>query len=179
MATTRKTKAARKTERASRPKPAAARAGAADAIALLEADHREVEGLFERFEAAGDDAEKADIAARICLALKVHTRIEEELFYPPAREETGDTDLLDEAVVEHMGAKTLIAQIEAMKPGQPLYDAKVKVLGEQVRHHVAEEESELFPEAREAGMDLDALGAALAKRKAELMAQLQAPPQGR
>jgi hemerythrin superfamily protein len=146
--------------------------GAPDAIALLEADHREVEALFDRYDAASDDAEKGRIAAQICLALKVHAQIEEELFYPPAREETGDVDLVDEAVVEHMGAKTLIAQIEAMKPGQPLYDAKVKVLGEQIRHHVEEEETELFPEAREAQMDLDGLGARLAARKAELLDQL-------
>jgi hypothetical protein len=94
------------------------------------------------------------------------------LFYPPARDQTGDANLVDEAVVEHMGAKTLIAQIEAMTPGQPLYDAKVKVLGEQIRHHVEEEESELFPEVRATGMDLDALGAQLAARKAELLALL-------
>jgi hemerythrin superfamily protein len=167
MATTKKTKAARATGR----KPRAAktpREGATDAIALLEADHREVEDLFDQFETA-DQSGKAEIAAKICQALKVHAQIEEELFYPPARDETGDADLVDEALVEHMGAKMLIAQIEAMKPGQPLYDAKVKVLSEQIRHHVEEEESELFPEARESGMDLEAIGAALAARKAELM----------
>ncbi len=108
------------------------------------------------------------LVTKICLALKVHTQIEEELFYPPARDKTGDDDLLDEAIVEHMGAKNLIAELEAMKPGQSLYDAKVKVLGEQVRHHVEEEEEELFPEVRETDLNLDALGAKLAARKAEL-----------
>jgi hemerythrin superfamily protein len=172
MATTRKTKAAKASVRAMSRAPKSAAVDAPDAIALLESDHREVEDLFERYEAAGEDAEKGAIAARICLALKVHAQIEEELFYPPAREKTGDTDLVDEAVVEHMGAKTLIAQIEAMKPGQPLYDAKVKVLSEQIRHHVEEEETELFPEVRETKIDLGSLGAKLAARKAELLALL-------
>ncbi len=171
MAMTQKTKAEKSAARATKRKAKPA-SGKTDAIALLEADHREVETLFDQFDAAADDAEKGEIAAKICLALKVHALIEEELFYPPARKETGDADLVDEAVVEHMGAKTLIAQIEAMKPGQPLYDAKVKVLGEQIRHHVEEEESELFPEAREAGMDLDAIGAELKARKAELLQTL-------
>lgn len=167
MATTRQTKTEKSTARATKrqAKPAS---GGADAISLLEADHREVDSLFDQFDAASGDAEKNSIAAKICLALKVHAQIEEELFYPPARKETGDNDLVDEALVEHMGAKSLIAQIEAMKPGQPLYDAKVKVLAEQIRHHVEEEESELFPEARKAGMDLDAIGAALKARKTEL-----------
>jgi hemerythrin superfamily protein len=173
MATTAKTKAAKAANRKAR---APSDAGATDAIALLEADHREVDGYFDAFEAASDDAEKKALADKICLALKVHTQIEEELFYPPAREKTGDGDLIDEALVEHSGAKTLIAQIEAMRPGQPLYDAKVKVLGEQVRHHVEEEETELFPEVRETKIDLDALGAKLAARKAELTTLLAPIP---
>ena len=172
MATTAKTKAAKAAARNQRV-PSSSRQ-TTGAIALLEADHREVDGYFDAFEAAKDNAEKKAIADKICLALKVHTQIEEELFYPPAREATGDGDLLDEALVEHTGAKTLIAQIESMLPGQLLYDAKVKVLAEQVRHHVQEEETELFPEARETRLDLEALGAKLASRKAELM-QLLAP----
>jgi hypothetical protein len=125
MAATKKTKAAKANARAARPKPAPSPAGAPDAVALLTADHREVDALFDQYEATDSDADKGALAAQICLALKVHAQIEEELFYPPARKATGDADLVDEAVVEHMGAKTLIAQIEAMKPGQPLYDAKV------------------------------------------------------
>ena len=171
MATTKKTKATKAGERAANRKARAPATTAMDAITLLETDHREVEDLFEGFEAADSDADKDAIAQKICLALKVHAQIEEELFYPPAREKTGDADLVDEALVEHMGAKTLIAQIEAMKPGQPLYDAKVKVLSEQIRHHVEEEESELFPEVRETRIDLDALGTKLAARKAELLEQ--------
>ena len=173
MATTAKTKASRAAARKAR---APSDTGSTDAISLLEADHREVDGLFDAFEAASEDAEKKALADKICLALKVHTQIEEELFYPPAREKTGDGDLIDEALVEHTGAKTLIAQIEAMRPGQPLYDAKVKVLGEQVRHHVQEEETELFPEVRETKIDLEALGAKLAARKAELMTLLAPIP---
>lgn len=168
MATTQKTKAEKSAARATNRKGKLA-SGGRDAITLLEADHREVETLFDQFEAAGDDVEKSAIAAKICVALKVHALIEEELFYPSARKATGDGDLIDEAVVEHMGAKALISQIEAMRPDQPLYDAKVKVLAEQIHHHVEEEESELFPEAREAGMDLEAIGAELAIRKAELL----------
>jgi hemerythrin superfamily protein len=147
-------------------------AEAGDAIGLLEADHREVEGYFEAYAGAGDESEKKALADSICLALKVHAQIEEELAYPAARDETGDTDLLDEALVEHMGAKTLVAQIEAMAPGQPLYDAQIRVLEEQIRHHVQEEEGELFPRVRETRLDLTALGARLAARKAELMALL-------
>ena len=175
MAATKKTKAARAATRAHKRKSEPPATGQ-DAISLLEADHRQVDSWFEAYEALESDAEKKALADQICLALKVHTQIEEELFYPPAREKTGDADLLDEAVVEHAGAKNLIAEIEAMKPGQPLYDAKVKVLGEQVRHHVEEEETELFPEVRETDIDLAALGAKLAARKAELMSLLAPIP---
>jgi hemerythrin superfamily protein len=176
MATTTKTKSAKAQARAAKPKQSPPSAGAPDAIALLEADHREVDGYFEQYETTEDPAQKKALADQICLALKVHAQIEEELFYPAAREKTGDGDLIDEAIVEHMGAKTLVAQIEAMAPGQPLYDAKVKVLGEQVRHHVEEEETELFPEVRQTGLDLKRLGAAMAARKAELMALLAPIP---
>lgn len=176
MATTVKTKAKTKAARAATKAAAAPKRRGGDAIALLEADHRQVEDYFEQYESLTDDTEKKALADKICLALKVHTQIEEEFFYPPAREATSDGDLIDEAIVEHTGAKTLIAQIEASAPGQPLYDAKIKVLGEQVRHHVKEEEQELFPEVRETGLDLEALGAKLAARKAELTALLAPAP---
>lgn len=143
-----------------------------DAIALLKADHKEVDAMFKAFEKTDDDAKKQEIANNICLALTVHAQIEEEIFYPAAYEafdEDGD-DLLDEAEVEHASCKALIAEIEAMTVGEPLFDAKVKVLGEYVKHHVEEEESELFPECRDAKMDLKALGEQLVKRKQELMA---------
>jgi hemerythrin superfamily protein len=173
MATTAKTKARKATERASRPKPTPApKAEPQDAIALLEADHREVERYFEQYKNAKSRADKKGLATKICGALRVHAQIEEEIFYPAARKSTKDNDLLDEATVEHAGAKVLIAEIEAMQPGMPLYDAKVTVLGEQIQHHVKEEEGELFPKARESRLDLKALGKDMAARKAELMTLL-------
>jgi len=151
---------------------AGAKTKVVDAIKLLKQDHREVEGYFEDYEEAKDADAKAALSAKICLALKVHTQIEEELFYPSARRATGDDDLLDEAVVEHQGAKQLIAEIEAMNPDDDLYDAKVRVLGENVKHHVEEEEKKLFPETQKTELDVDSLGRQLAARKAELMAEL-------
>lgn len=141
-----------------------------DAIALLKSDHREVTTMFEQYEKTEVDGEKATLAQKICAALAVHTQIEEEIFYPAAYEAIEDDDLLDEAEVEHASAKDLIAQIEAGTPGEPLFDAKVKVSGEYINHHVEEEESELFPECRSSKMDLKALGEQMATRKQELMA---------
>jgi len=143
-----------------------------DAIALLKADHREVKAMFEQFDKTEDDGEKATLAQKICTALKVHAQIEEEIFYPVAYEAIEDDDLLDEAEVEHASAKDLIGQIEASEPGEPLFDAKVKVLGEYIDHHVKEEEGELFPECRSSKMDLKALGALMATRKQELMGEM-------
>lgn len=172
MATKASTKAKRATERkAKRVSPSQDKA--ASAVALLKADHREVEGFFEQFESAKGKAEKAELARKICTALKVHTQVEEELFYPAARKATKDDDLLDEAAVEHDGAKYLIEQIEAMQPGDELYDAKVKVLSEQIHHHVEEEENELFPEAEASKLDLDALGKEMAELKQTLMGETQ------
>ena len=143
------------------------------AIKLLKADHREVDGWFDEYEQLEDEAEKLELFNRIALALKVHTTIEEEIFYP---EERGDVeeDMLDEAYVEHDGAKKMIAEIEAMKPGDDLYDAKVKVLGEYIKHHVKEEEQPggIFAQAKKGDEDLDALGERLDARKQELMAEL-------
>jgi len=143
------------------------------AIDLLEQDHREVESYFDEFEDIDDEAAKEELAQKICMALTVHAQIEEEIFYPQARKATKDDDLLDEAIVEHAGAKKLIAEIEEMEPGEELFDAKVKVLGEMIRHHVEEEEQELFPEVEDSGMDLQAVGAQMAKRKAELMKEME------
>jgi len=156
-------KTARKTQRAA--------ARPADAIKLLKDDHREVKAWFKEYEKLEDDAEKKELADRICFALTVHTQIEEEIFYPAARDGIDDDDLLDEAEVEHASAKQLIAEIQAMSPDQPLYDAKVTVLGEYVNHHVEEEEKEMFPESRDSDLDLKALGVQLAERKAQLMAE--------
>ena len=141
-----------------------------DAIKLLTQDHRRVEALFERFEQAGD-GEKEPIARTICTELKVHALIEEEIFYPALRGRIDDDDI-DEALVEHDGAKMLINEIEASGEGSDFFEAKVKVLKEQIEHHVKEEESEdenIFSQARKTDVDLDALGAQMAARKAELM----------
>jgi hemerythrin superfamily protein len=147
-----------------------------DAIKLLTTDHREVKVLFQQYQALVDheaeDDEKQSIAQQICLMLTVHAQIEEEIFYPAAQESIKEPDLIDEATVEHASAKDLIAQIQASDPGDDLFDAKVKVLGEYIDHHVKEEESELFPQARKAKLDLKGLGVQLQERKYALMAEL-------
>jgi hypothetical protein len=142
---------------------------AQDAIALLEADHRAVKLLFEEYESAAGDARKRALANAICVALKVHARLEEDLFYPAAARAVDDRGLLEEAEVEHASARDLIAQIESGAPGEALFDARVKVLGEYIDHHVAEEEGEIFPQCRAAGLDLAALGEAMALRRQELL----------
>jgi len=142
------------------------------AFAFLMQQHREVEGYFEAFEKAGSEEDKADLARKICLALTVHAQIEEEILYPPAHEQLSDEEMVDEAIVEHASAKDLIAQIEDMTAGEHLFDAKVKVLGEYIRHHVEEEETELFPAIKKTGMDLEALDAQLRARSEELMQRL-------
>lgn len=147
-----------------------------DAIALLKADHRAVEELFEEFEVAKGKARQKALATQICSALVIHTMIEEEVFYPALRGKIED-DMLDEAYVEHDGAKLLIAQIIAGDPGEDFYEAKVTVLSEEIKHHVHEEEMRetgMFAEARKTDVDLDALGAAMAARKAELEKRFKA-----
>lgn len=145
-----------------------------DAIALLKADHKEVAEMFEKFETARST--KSKLAQQICMALTVHAQIEEEIFYPAAREALRDEgeDLLNEAEVEHNSLKELIGQIEGSAPGDELYDAHVKVLGEYVKHHVKEEEGELFPKLRKSAMDLVEVGEQIAARKKELMSQIKA-----
>jgi len=145
-----------------------------DAIALLKEDHRAVEKLFKEFEEAKGDGRKQKLAQRICLELTIHTMIEEEIFYP-ACEGKIEEDMLKEAYVEHDAAKVLIAEIEA-GDGQSddYFDAKVKVLSEEIEHHVEEEEKELFPEVRKAEIDLKALGEQLAAREQELQKEFKA-----
>jgi len=147
-----------------------------DAIALLKADHRAVKELFEKFEKASGSERKRKLAEEICLELSVHAEIEEEIFYP-ACEGKVDDDLLKESYVEHDGAKVLIAEIMNGGPSDEYYDAKVKVLQEEIEHHVEEEEKRLeglFAQARKADLDLDGLGQQLASRKAELAEQFKA-----
>jgi hypothetical protein len=142
-----------------------------DAIALLKADHRKVEDLFTKFEAAKDAGRKQSLAKQICTELTVHATIEEEIFYPACKGKVDD-DLLNEGYVEHDGAKVLIAEIEAGGAGDEFYDAKLKVLSEQIEHHVGEEErpsTGIFSLARAAGLNMDELAARLLRRKQQLM----------
>jgi hemerythrin superfamily protein len=145
-----------------------------DALTLLKEDHRAVEKLFKEFENAKGDGRKEKLARQICFELTVHTTIEEEIFYP-ACDGKIEEDMLKEAYVEHDAAKLLIAEIEAGNgEGDDYFDAKVQVLGEQIDHHVKEEEDELFPEVRKADIDTKALGEQLAARKRELMKDYKA-----
>jgi hemerythrin superfamily protein len=149
-----------------------------DVIDLLSEDHRKVEELFEDYESSkdeSDDDRKAELVAMIALELTMHATVEEEIFYPAAREalEEEDSDMLDEAEVEHSTLKMLLADLADMQPSDALYDAKVKVLSEYVKHHVQEEEGEIFPSVRESEIDLAALGEEVASRKQELLDEYQ------
>jgi hemerythrin superfamily protein len=149
---------------------------ALDAVALLKADHRKVEGLFEKFEKAKSDSVKTTLVEQICTELTVHAMIEEEIFYPACNGAV-EGDLLKEAYVEHDGAKLMIAELLASTPENSFYDAKVKVLSEEIKHHVKEEERRaegIFAEAKKAGLDMDDLGERLAARKKELLATFKA-----
>jgi hemerythrin superfamily protein len=155
---------------------ASSRDATPDATRLLANDHREVHALFEAYrklaDAAADGDERRPLAEAICTLLTVHAALEEEIFYPAARAAGVDAGVLDEAEVEHASAKELIAQIRDMEADAPLYDAKVKVLGEYIDHHVDEEEHELFAKCRAAAMDLNDLGLRIAARKQELMGEM-------
>lgn len=172
MATAKKTAAkkapAKKTQ--ARKAPAQKSAAPKDAIALLRADHKVVSDLFEQFEKTRSDARKAAIVAQICKELTVHTEIEEEIFYPAVKAALKDHELIPEANVEHASVKDLIAQVEGKTPDGEMYDARVKVMGEFVKHHVKEEQNEMFPKAKKTKLDMVALGAQMAARKQELMA---------
>lgn len=146
---------------------------APNAITMLTEDHAKVRKMFKQFEKAkeGDAEEKEELVRQICAELTVHTQLEEEIFYPAAREALQEQDLLDEAEVEHASAKSLIEQLSAMQPEDDLYDAKVTVLAEYVEHHVKEEEKQLFPKVRKARLDLDEMADQMSTRKSELMEQ--------
>ena len=149
-------------------------ADAKDAIVILTEDHRKVKAMFSDFEklkaSDGNEAKKGVLVEKICAELTVHTHIEEEIFYPAVRAAIDDDDLMDEADVEHAGAKDLISQLEEMEPGDDHYDAKVTVLGESIDHHVKEEQEEMFPKAKKTKLDFVALGALMLERKKELQA---------
>jgi hemerythrin superfamily protein len=142
-----------------------------DALTLLKQDHRQVAALIEEVEDA-EGKELEAIAERICALLTVHAQIEEELLYPAAKKALDETDLVAEALVEHATAKDLIAKIEGMSSSDDEYKATVTVLGEYVKHHVKEEESEMFPKLKKADVDLETLGERLAARKMEIMQEL-------
>ena len=146
-----------------------------DAITLLKEDHRKVEELFEQFEKAKGDGRKEKLALEICKELTIHTMLEEEIFYP-ACEGKVEEDLLKESFVEHDAAKVFVAEIEAGEPSDDFYDSKVKVLKEEIEHHVEEEEMPkkgLFAQARDADLDMKAIGDQLARRKTQLQAAIK------
>lgn len=154
-----------------------ATAGAAvDPIELLEKDHDDVDALFKEYqrlaESDGGGGHRRELSTQICGMLAVHSLIEEEIFYPAARKAGVGADLLDEADIEHGSARQLIAEIGAAQPSDSHYDARVKVLGEYIRHHVKEEEGELFSACRKSDMDMAEIGARLQKRKDQLMRKL-------
>jgi hemerythrin superfamily protein len=161
--------------------PAARKSSTAamDAIALLKADHRQVEAWFEQFERSRSTERKAVLADQICEALRAHMSIEEEIFYPAFLEATGELDIHHEAEIEHGGARQLVAQIEVTDPVDDYFGAKVKVLSEMIKHHVKEEEQPggMFAKARKSGMDLDELGTRLRERKEALQAASKASRQ--
>src|SRR5882724_846205 len=151
--------------------------GGQDAEALLKADHRAAEALFEKYERETSATRKAEIAEEICTQLIVHSTIEEEIFYPACREKNIDHDMLDEAQVEHDGVKVLVAELKSEEPDEEFYDAKVAVLSEYVKHHVGEEEKPsdgIFAKAKSASIDMSALGQRLQARKEQLMAKAEA-----
>jgi hemerythrin superfamily protein len=182
MATSRKTSTTPATKSAPR-KAASSRSGttsaSTDAIALLKADHKRVSDLYEQYEKTRSAARKRTIVDSICLELTVHAQVEEEIFYPAVKAALKDKELVPEAQVEHATLKELIAQVKDKEPDGELFDARIKVMSEYTKHHVKEEQNEMFPKVRKTRLDLKALGEQIAARKEELMASpelLEAPP---
>ena len=144
-----------------------------EATAMLRADHQLVSKLFDEYEATRSSSKKMQLVARICTELTVHAQIEEEIFYPAVKQALNDDELVPEATVEHATLKDLIAQIEGIEPDGEMFDAKVKVLSEYVKHHVKEEQNEMFPKAKDSDLDLVELGAQMAARKEEILAEME------
>jgi len=138
---------------------------------MLRADHKRVSELFAEYEKARSDSKKMDLVSKICTELSVHAQVEEEIFYPAVKSALRDKELVPEATVEHATLKDLIAQVEGITPDGEMFDAKVKVLSEYVKHHVKEEQTEMFPKAKKTNLDMLALGAQIASRKSELLAE--------
>ncbi len=163
------------------PNPGKAKNGSAiDALDLLRADHEKVKSLFREFDSLrgidDEDERKSELVDEICYELTIHTMIEEEIFYPIVRDAIDDEELMDEADMEHTGARELISQLEVMYPGDDHFEATVSVLGEEIAQHIEKEENDIFEAARAAGIDLDGLGERLSSRKEELDEDLSAPP---
>jgi hemerythrin superfamily protein len=142
-----------------------------DATALLRADHKLVSGLFSEYEKSRSSSKKKQLVSQICTELSVHAQVEEEIFYPAVKLALKDKELIPEATVEHATLKDLIAQVEGVEPDGEMFDAKIKVMSEYVKHHVKEEQEEMFPKAQSTGLDMVELGAKLSERKAELLAE--------
>jgi hemerythrin superfamily protein len=142
-----------------------------DATALLRADHKLVSGLFSEYEKSRSSSKKKELVSQICTELSVHAQVEEEIFYPAVKLALKDKELIPEATVEHATLKDLIAQVEGVEPDGEMFDAKIKVMSEYVKHHVKEEQEEMFPKAKSTGLDMVELGAKLSERKQELLAQ--------
>jgi hemerythrin superfamily protein len=182
MATaTRKTAAAKATRKAPAKKAsrAASSSSGQDAIALLRADHKKVSDLYQQYESTRSPARKKALVATICLELSVHAQVEEEIFYPAVKAALKDKELVPEAQVEHASLKELIAQVKDKEPDGEMFDAKIKVMSEYTKHHVKEEQNEMFPKAKATRLDMNELGARIAARKEELMADpslMEAPP---
>lgn len=148
-----------------------------DVLHLLSEDHKKVIDMFDEFEEMKkkgdtDDEAKQILVESACTELTIHAQVEEEIFYPAARDAIDDMDLLDEAEVEHASARQLMTELAAMQPDDDLYDAKFTVLGEYVKHHIQEEEKQLFPKVKKSGMDLDELAEEIRQRKMELRDEL-------
>ena len=139
---------------------------------MLRADHKRVSDLFAEYEKARSTSVKKKLVSQICMELAVHAQLEEEIVYPAVKKALKDKELVPEATIEHATLKALIGQIEGVEPDGEMYDARVKVLSEYVKHHVKEEQNEMFPKAKSAKLDLVELGARIAARKAELLAAL-------
>lgn len=145
---------------------------AQEATAMLRADHKSVDALFKEYEKARANTKKKALVMQICNELTVHAQIEEEIFYPAVKKALKDKELVPEATVEHASLKALIAQVKDVEPDGEMFDAKIKVLSEYVKHHVKEEQNEMFPKAKATKLDMMQLGAQMAARKDELMAEL-------
>lgn len=160
------------TKNAATKKTAAGKSTARDATALLRADHQAVSKLFGEYEQTRSAAKKKTLVEQICTELTVHAQVEEEIFYPAVKAALKDKELVPEATVEHATLKSLIAQVEGVEPDGEMFDAKIKVMSEYVKHHVKEEQNEMFPKAKSAKkLDLIELGARIEQRKSELMSQ--------